>query len=344
MKKIAIITIYDKNNYGNRLQNYAVQEILKKRGFNVETLRNINIVNDINYLEYGLSSSIKRRKCFDDFDKNINLSKDIIYHHNVPKDLDKMYDYFIIGSDQIWNYDFKDRFTSFVFAPFTDKNKRISLSASFGTDYIPKENIEQYKELNNLKAISVREDAGKEIVRQITNREDVEVLIDPTMMLKPEEWYKVMKIPENYIPKKYILKYFLGNVSKEQKKEIERIADKYNCDIVDVMDKNSFYNIGPSEILYLLKNTFFVITDSFHSCVFSVLFNKPFVVFERKNSSINMHSRINTFLSKFNLDNRIVENKIDDYLLKVDYTDAYVILEKEKQRYEKFIDKAFENG
>lgn len=343
MKKIAIITIYDQNNYGNRLQNYAVQEILRKRKFEVETLRNINIVNDINYLEYGLSSSIQRRKCFEDFDKNIKLSKDIIYHHDIPKDLGKMYDYFIIGSDQIWNYDFQDRFTSFVFAPFTEKDKRISLSASFGTDYIPKENIEQYKELNNLKAISVREDVGKEIVKQITNREDVEVLIDPTMMLEPKEWYNVMKKPEIYTNKKYILKYFLGTVSKEQEKEIQRIADKYDCDIVDVMDEKSFYNIGPGEILYLLNNTFFVVTDSFHSCVFSVLFNKPFVVFERKNASINMNSRIDTFLSKFKLNDRISKCKIEDYLLEIDYTDTYKILQDEKQKYENFMDKVFTN-
>lgn len=343
MKKIAIITIYDQNNYGNRLQNYAVQEILRKRKFDVETLRNINIVNGINYLEYGLSSSTQRRKCFAYFDKNIKLSKEIIYHHDVPKDFCKRYDYFIIGSDQIWNYDFQDRFSSFVFAPFAEKDKRIALSASFGTDDIPKENIEQYKELNNLKVISVREEAGKKIVKQITNREDVEVLIDPTMMLEQEKWYKVMKKPKCYTGKKYILKYFLGTVSKEQEYEIHRIADKYNCDIIDVMDKESFYNIGPSEILYLLKNTFFVVTDSFHSCVFSVLFDKPFVVFERKNASINMNSRIDNFLSKFELQDRISESKIDDYLLKIDYTDTYKILQNEKRKYEKFLDKAFMN-
>ena len=101
MKKAAIITIYDLNNYGNRLQNYAVQEILKERNFEVETLRNINIVNKINYLEKGLSSDKKRRESFFEFNKNINVSKEVIYHDKIPHDLGDRYDYFIIGSDQI---------------------------------------------------------------------------------------------------------------------------------------------------------------------------------------------------------------------------------------------------
>lgn len=338
MKKIAIITIYDQNNYGNRLQNYAVQEILRKNNFEVETLRNINIVNNINYLEAGLSSSPKRRQCFSNFDNNLKLSKEEIYHHNIPKDLGEKYDYFIIGSDQIWNYDFQDRFSPFVFAPFADNHKKIALSASFGTDYIPQDKISLYKDLKDLKAISVREDAGKVLVKQITGRDDVTVLIDPTMMLGVEDWDKVMKKPDNFSSKKYILKYFLGTVSEERNREIQRIANEYDCDIIDVMDKKSYYHIGPSEILYLLKNSFFVVTDSFHSCVFSVIFNKPFVVFERKNASINMNSRLETFLSKFKLHDRVFNSKIDERMMKIDYSDTYKILQEEKVKYQRFIE------
>lgn len=338
MKKIAIITIYDMNNYGNRLQNYAVQEILKSKGFEVETLENINIVNGVNYLEIGLSSSKMRRKCFNEFNKNIKVAKGVIYHGDIPTDLEERYDYFIIGSDQIWNYDFEDRFSNFVFAPFADKEKRIALSASFGTDSIPDDKISLYKDLKGLKAISVRENAGKEIVEQITRRNDVIVLIDPTMMLEKKDWEKVMKKPDNLSSKKYILKYFLGSVSKERNVEIERVATENGCDIIDVMDKKSFYNIGPAELLYLFRNSFMAVTDSFHCCVFSLLFNKPFVVFERKNASINMNSRLETFLSKFNLQDRVFNGKIDKEMLKTDYQEAYEILKKEKIKYNEFLD------
>ncbi len=343
MKKIAIITIYDQNNYGNRLQNYAVQEILKKRNFEVETLKNINIVNNINYLEAGLSLLRERRDCFTEFDKNLNISKDVIYHDKIPKDLNEKYDYFIIGSDQIWNYDFEDRFTSFVFAPFANKDKKISLSASFGTDYIPDDKINLYEGLSDLKAISVREEAGKKIVKEITGRDDAIVLIDPTMMLDVKEWNKVTKRPNRLSSKKYILKYFLGTVSKDRKREIQRIAREYNCDIIDVMDKKSFYNIGPSELLYLLKNSFLVVTDSFHACIFSILFNKPFVVFERKNASINMNSRLETLLSKFDLKDRVFKNKIEKEMMSIDYKNTYKILQEEKEKYNKFLDEYLES-
>lgn len=340
MKRVAIITIYDLNNYGNRLQNYAVQYILRQKGFEVETLKNINIVDGKNYLKIGLSQSKKRRKAFLDFNKNIKVAKETIYHNDVPKDLAYRYDYFVIGSDQIWNYDFKDRFSPFVFAPFAGKDKIISLAASFGTDYIPEEEMSSYEGLKDLKAISVREDAGKVLANQLTGRDDITVLIDPTMMLEKEEWQSVMKRPENFPKKKYILKYFLGTVSKERNDEIERIAKENDCDIVDVMDKETFFNIGPAELLYLYQDAFLTVTDSFHSCVFSVIFNKPFVVFERKNASINMNSRLETFLSKFNLQDRVFNGTIEKAMLEVDYQEAYQILEAERCKFDEFLDNA----
>lgn len=340
MKRVAIITIYDLNNYGNRLQNYAVQQILKQRGFEVETLKNINIIDGKDYLKIGLSSSKKRRKAFLDFNKNITVAKETIYHNDVPKDLGYRYDYFVIGSDQIWNYDFKDRFSPFVFAPFASKEKIISLSASFGTDYIPEEEIKLYEGLKDLKAISVREDAGKILAQKLTGRDDITVLIDPTMLLDKEEWKIVMKKPDNFFSKKYILKYFLGTVSKEINDEIERIARDNNCDIIDVMDKETFFNIGPAELLYLYEDAFLTVTDSFHSCVFSVIFNRPFIVFERKNASINMNSRLETFLSKFNLQNKGFNGRIEKAMLEVDYKEAYQILEDEKDKFNEFLDNA----
>lgn len=342
MKKIAIITIYDLNNFGNRLQNYAVQEILKKRGFEVETLENINIIDGKNYLEIGLSSNQKRREAFFDFNKNINVAKEVIYHNEVPKDFGDRYDYFVIGSDQIWNYDFEDRFSNFTFAPFASKEKRIAISASFGTDIIPEDKMHLYEGLKDMNAISVREDAGKEIVKHITGREDVSVVIDPTMLLDKEEWKKIMKKPDNFSSKKYILKYFLGTTSTERNDEIKRIAKENDCDIIDVMDKNSFYGIGPAELIYLYQNAFLVVTDSFHSCIFSLIFDKPFVIFERKNASINMNSRLETFLTKFNLKDRIYNGKIGNDMLEIDYEGAYQILEEEKAKFNEFIDIAVE--
>ena len=216
MKKIGIITIYDENNYGNRLQNYAVQEILKSMNFQVETLKNINLVNGENYLKRVENVMPARRERFLKFnEENMHNTNEVIFHSEIDEEFHKRYDYFVIGSDQIWNYNFKDRFSDAVFASFAPIEKRISLSASFGISNVPKENYNLYVGLKDMKAISVRESAGAEIVKNITGRDDAVVLIDPTMMLSVEKWSSIMKKPEQLKAKKYILKYFLGNFSKE---------------------------------------------------------------------------------------------------------------------------------
>lgn len=339
MKKIGIITIYDENNYGNRLQNYAVQEILKEMNFNVESIKNINLVNGENYLKRAEKIMPERREKFLRFNsENMKHTQDVVFHHEIDDKFHDKYDYFIIGSDQIWNYNFKDRFSDAVFANFAPTEKRISLSASFGISEVPKEYYNLYNGLNGMKAISVRENTGKEIVKNITGREDAVVLIDPTMMLSAEKWSSVMKKPEQLTSKKYILKYFLGNFSEEKQKVVEKFAKENDCEIIDVLDEKSFYATGPSEFLYLIKNSFLVITDSFHSCVFSIIFNRPFLIFERDQEKMrNMYSRIETLLQKFKLKNRKFEGVIDNSHINVDYSEVDDILLEEQKKVRKFL-------
>ena len=195
------------------------------------------------------------------------------------------------------------------------------------------------------KAISVREKVGENIIKKLTNRTDVEVLIDPTMLLNPEEWDIVAKRPKQIDllkNKKYILNYFLGELSENRKKEIERVAKENNCDIINILDKKSpFYQTGPSEFLYLEKNAFLICTDSFHSSVFAILYNNPFIVFSREGNGCEMNSRIETLLNKFKLENRMFnDNKIDIENLQLDYNNSYKILEKERIKSKKYLMKA----
>ena len=342
MKKIGIITIYDENNYGNRLQNYAVQEVLKSMNFDVETIKNINLVNGENYLKRAENVLPSRREKFLKFnEENMNNTSEVIFHSEIDQDFHKKYDYFVIGSDQIWNYNFKDRFSDAVFASFAPIEKRISFSASFGISDVPEENYNLYNGLKEMKAISVRENAGASIVKEITGRDDAVVLIDPTMMLSPEKWTSIMKKPEQLKNKKYILKYFLGNFSEEKQKEIEKFALENDCEIVDVLDEKSFYATGPSEFLYLIKNAYLVITDSFHSCVFSILFNTPFLIYERDQVRMNnMYSRIDTLLDTFQLNSRKFNGKIDKTQLNVDYRHVDSILLKEQLKAKEFLKQA----
>ena len=194
------------------------------------------------------------------------------------------------------------------------------------------------------KAISVREDKGKEIIEDLTGRKDIEVLVDPTMLLTSDEWDKVAKRPEQLQRDKYILTYFLGELSDSRKKEIQRIAKENDCEVINLLDENdAFFATGPSEFLYLEKNAFLICTDSFHSSIFAILYNRPFVIFNREGNVQGMNSRIETLLSKFKLENREYNGKnITNENLHHDYTEAYKILEQEREKSKNFLQKALD--
>ena len=356
MIRVGILTINDNSNYGNRLQSYAVQEFLKREGCIVENIQNIDDFYNKNYykiikenvkLFFKIFSKkpIHRRQIkFFEFNKNIRFSKIRIDNNHISKKLKYKYDYFITGSDQVWN-PYNRRLSDIDLLEFADDSKKISFSASFGISELPSIYTEKVtKALSTFKAISVREYAGKKIIENLTGRKDVEVLIDPTLLLSDFEWDKVLKKPKQLKNERYILNYFLGDLSEERKSEIDRVSKENNCIVINLLDKNSpFYQTGPSEFLYLVKNAFLICTDSFHACVFSLIYNKTFVVFEREDSMAKMNSRIETLLNKFNLKNREYNGKnITEDNLKHDYYEAYNILESEKEKSKKYIKKALE--
>lgn len=362
MKKVGIITMIG-NNFGNRLQNFALQEYLKKLKVQPETIYNnvyeipkqkntilsipkkiyIKLKNIFLNKKYKKVNN-ERDNLFNNFNnKYMQFSKERVFEEYNLKKLYNKYDKFIVGSDQVWNpYAYRNKDIDFL--SFSTKDKNSSYAVSFGVEKLNEQFEAIYKEgLKNFNYISVREDKGKEIVKKITKREDIEVLVDPTMLLTQEEWTKIEKRPSQLKDKKYILNYFLGEISKERKKEIEKVAKENDCVIINILDKNDpFYVSGPSEFLYLERNAFLICTDSFHSCVFAILFNRPFIVFNREDKSVNMNSRIETLLSKFKLENRYYKGKIDKELLKADYMEAYKILKEERKKSLTFLKKALD--
>lgn len=343
MKKAGIVTLFGEYNFGNRLQNYAVQEVLRKMELEVETIKYMPRNNNQPVIQTKIDEN--RLAKFKTFNENIKFADEILYVDNKTLESAEEYDYIILGSDQIWNYHFEKFFSDKIFGSFVPKEKRISFSASFGVNNIPEENENLYhtyqKYLTELKAISVREEIGKEIAKSLTNRNDIEVLIDPTMMLEIAEWEKVMKRPKKLKTDRFILKSFLGNISGEIGEELNRIAKENNCEIIDISNKDSeFYDVGPAEFIYLEKNAFLVVTDSFHSCVFSILFSTPFMIFERQDELESMYSRIETLLEKFKLHHRIFDGKIAEDVFSNDYSKAHEILQKEKEKVYSFLQKA----
>lgn len=355
MKKIGIVTIIDNNNYGNRLQNYAVQQVLKRfNTYEVETIKNEPTLNKkTSKVEYALRWIKTIMKKISE-EKNKSLRKNSFLKFNIENivfskkrfnHLKKYteYEYFIVGSDQVWNPLFS-RLRAFDLLDFNTTAKKVAFSASFGISKLPNEYKDTAKNgLVNFKNISVREDAGKEIIEDLKIKKDVEILVDPTMLLTTEEWDKVARKPEQLKTNKYILNYFLGELSEERKKEINRIASENKCEIINILDKNSpFYQTGPSEFLYLEKHAFLICTDSFHSSVFAILYNRPFIVFNREDKNMSMNSRIETLINKFKLENREFLGRITDKNLQHNYSKAYEILEKEKEKSVMFLKNALD--
>lgn len=357
MRKVLIITLYGNSNFGNKLQNYALQEYIKKVDKTVEVkTQKIKYEKDCNniigYYLYKTYYFIKRiRKRIDNREKKfIKFSNNYIkYTHdmigtNTRKKI-QGYNYYLYGSDQVWNPNGAGKSNLFI---GLQTNNNIAYAASLSTNEVPEKLKEKYqKSLCNFKNISIREDKGKEIVEELTGRNDIEVLVDPTMLLTSEEWNKLSNRPkqlDNVKEDKYILNYFLGELSEARKKEIERIAKENNCHIINILDKNDpFYVCGPSEFLYLEKHAFLICTDSFHSSVFAILYNRPFIIFEREDKLQKMNSRIDTLLSKFKLKNRRYNGtSITKENLEHDYAEAYKILEEERKKSKEFLEKALD--
>ena len=351
MKKVGIITLYGNSNYGNKLQNYALQEVIKKLGFEVETIaykfegntilnriktKIIKFIKNLCNLK-NCKTIINRNKNFTEFNKMITYTKELKY--NKIDNYDLNYDFIVVGSDQIWG-PMAVNIPKIAFAEFSEKEKNISYAASFGVNEIKLEDKALYnKGLKNFKFISVREDRGKDIIRELLNIE-TKVLIDPTMLLTSKEWKDIVKNPTVGIKEDYILICFLGEMSKEQRIQIENYAKKKKCRIIELnnVNKKEFYEAGPKQFLYYVANANIIFTDSFHVTVFSIIFQKEFWVFYRK-GNVNMNSRIETLLNKFNLKDRITENNINKEK-KIDYTNINNIIKKERQKSYDFLNKA----
>ena len=207
MKNVAIVTCIGKSNFGNRLQNYALQKVIEDLGYNVETLENISYLNNVDnyeenykeYLEYKVEKEKRdysnrfRIAYFEEFDKNVKFREGMV----TALDLNSTnYDYYVVGSDQVWN-PHHGKLKDLDLLVGIDDSKRISYAASIGIDELPDSVKDKAKrEWLKFKAISVREDKGKDIIEELTGRDDVVVSLDPTMLLTSEEWGKLAKRPK----------------------------------------------------------------------------------------------------------------------------------------------------
>lgn len=289
-----------------------------------------------------LSLKKKRSNRFKVFaDQNLNISNVILNRKNITKKWIEGIDFFICGSDQIWNptYGTTSELAFCSFAP----EKTVCLSPSFGVSKIPEYREKEYSIwLKKIKALSVREVAGQKIIKNLTGRMS-EILLDPTMLVSSKTWENICKEPENKLPDHYIVCYFLGRVDKSYYKKIRDFSKKKALPIVMLFDilTPEYYVYDPAEVLYTIKHADYVLTDSFHGSVFSILFHKDFYVFTRNEGGLNMNSRIETLLEKFDLNDRLFVGESSD-ISSEKWCLTEHILENEREKAKNYIEKALD--
>lgn len=357
MKKVLIVTLFGNYNYGNKFQNYAMQEVLKKYQLDVCTLdtqkifqstyekvsfvkrlKNLSIKNVIKKLNDIRNRTINTKRTLG----FINFSNKYIKMNEYISDekLKKEFDFVCIGSDQVWKPEALN--SHYAYAHFHDSNNVFAYAPSFGISNIADEYVEKLKNgLKNVKNISVREQRGAEIVKEISGR-DAEVVVDPTMLLTTEEWDSIIMKPAEIPEKEFIVTYFLGNYSKKRRKYIKKFAKKNNLVIVDLgqVDYKKYYCSDPGEFLYFIKHAKIIFTDSFHGTVFSILYRKPFYAMNREDDLLSMSSRIETLLNKFDLKERIINNYNQEINFEIDFKNIDESLKFEREKSDKYLKKA----
>ena len=362
--RIGKLTLDGYSNYGNVLQSYALQEVLRNYG-DVDCLQhepqwfmpfawwqrwgwkeNIKFITNRHGFRKKIFSNIhgmemvRQGKIKDWCDRFINLRP----AEGKLLELETEYDYFVVGSDQVWNP--ANEGLEELFLTFAPQEKRIAYAASISNPLIPKDRKALYRAgLAGMEHISIREWQGADLVREISGRE-VPVLVDPTLLLTPEDWRSVSRQPAWYHGEDYILTYFLG----KRPDVIVRMEQETGLKVVNLLDENVYehYVTGPDEFLWAIEHAKLVYTDSFHGSVFAILFRTPFVVCNRIGNAVEskMGSRIDTLLGYFGLEARrgtkanayAIENPLEA----PDWSKADEVLARERKRSDEFLRKALD--
>ena len=214
------------------------------------------------------------------------------------------------------------------------------------------------KGVNRLDAISLRERRALPVLQELTDK-PLSVTVDPVLLLEKDDWMKIIRYPQ--VGQKYSLCYLLGD-SLAQRKAVKIYSSKIKCKILTFPHilKNAVrkcdlllgdihdYTSGPCDFLGLIDNAEIVITDSFHACVFAMIFQKPFVVFERDiiGAKENMNSRIYDFLEEYHLEKQLVTAEVlmnMNKIPKVDFTYAHEHWKERREESLEFLENALKD-
>ena len=364
--KIDIVTLHRAQNYGSVLQTFALQKQIEKLGHQAYILdyyperytnkgllkrlknKSSRFNNPLVLLIAKLliyPSYLKKGIQFNKFMHYLNLEKPSFATNEEGMGRFTDADAYCAGSDQIWNRHWNEGVEKALFLDFVPKGKLcLSYAASIGLSNIPANEIDETKLLlDKFEFLSLREDKGVELVREL-GRTDAVQCLDPTLLMSKEEWS--LYADDSYKGKEYVLTYNLHH-DPEIDKCAKAIASKYHLQIRNIsynwhdIVRHGHLDWCPTVegFLGLIKNAKYVVADSFHATAFSIIFEKPFVVITPEVAS----SRLSSLLKMLELDdyniNKFTSLKVIEQ--PIDYIRVKSIIATKQRESISFLNKAF---
>lgn len=355
--KIGIVTYHKSHNYGALLQAVATRVFLERRGhevfyldywpsyhkqyyafFSLLEMKRRGLKCGMKYLNETIKYRKTKQKRIEAFEKFISL-----YIQPYCINIHEKCDVIVYGSDQIWRKQSALHTYNSVYWGIGDFNSNLNISYAASMGILPikdkeKEILSQY--FKNLDYISVREEDLRQFVQSLGF--DCEINIDPTLLIKKEDWNTILGLSDDYREDKYALFYDLQRESFDID-EINRFVSQNGLVLKTICgnaNKNETNNIittaGPLGFIKLVKDAEFVFTSSFHGLVFSIIYNKPFYAAFRNNAG-----RAKSLLQQIGLNDRLLTplSKIPNKQEYINFKEINLVLDEFRQNSVQYFEK-----
>ncbi|MGM9749376.1 MAG: polysaccharide pyruvyl transferase family protein, partial [Candidatus Cryptobacteroides sp.] len=379
--KIGIMTFHAAHNNGAALQAYALQQNLSLLGADAELIRFYDrhnekrtvshshlynllhnpsfIVNLVFHFRRTLKlrgKSILTDKAFQVFHKNyLRTSNEPYYSYEDLIDANTRYNGFVTGSDMVWTPIGQN--LSAYFLQFADRGKRFSYSPSLtGTrKFTEEQHCQIQKYIREMDIISCREREGIDYVN-ITVGKDAVLTLDPTLLFDKTAWATHLNLEIDKESKPYILCYMFDELSKAHQKILSSYAKHRGLEIryIPMTGAQREYEVdhgyncgyGPREFVELFLNASFIITNTYHGLMFSLISEAPFVLIHRgsDNQWKSNEERMSNILELLNLSERYIDTNetIPESFFELDYQTINQIIEQEREKSLSFLSKIVE--
>lgn len=346
MSRVGLVTLHESDNYGTCLQAFTLQKAIEYLGYECEIIRFYRNSEKKNESKLKTLLSLKptktidivlsrsyvcaRKKKFNNFrEKYLNYSSESYFdlcelYNNPPT-----YDAYVTGSDMVWSWESR-KYLDYFFLKFVKDNKTISYAPSFGNTAFTDEMKEYYNNaIRNISYCSCREMKGKEYIEHTLNKECV-LAVDPTILVDISTWTELIDLDR----KKQLnaLVYMFGDIPRSYYRVLETLKSTgYQIRYIPQCYKqhknelkNGVDSFGPIEFLQYFHDADFVITNTYHGLMFSLIFEKPFVMLhrpEREHWALH-EERMQSVLDMFDLSDRYIffNDEIKKSYLNLDYS------------------------